>query len=127
MGNTSSFNPVADLGAVITLTAAGAGTTTSAALVNNVSSGVRVVVDITAATAATLTVTIQGHDAASGKNYTILASAALASVATTELTVYPTIAAVTNKIAQDALPNLWNISAVVTGTVTATIGACLLA
>ena len=115
---------------LITLTAAGAGTTNGADMKNPGCRGVQVTVDITAIGGTpTLTVTIQGKDRVSGKYYTLLASAALGSVATTVLRVFPGAAAAANTIANDQVPEDWRVIAVVAGTtpsVTATIGACLI-
>lgn len=132
MSNTSSFNPVADLGAVITLTAAGTGITTSKTLTNNLSSGVCIVINITAESSATFTVTVQGVDAASGAVYPVGKSSSItAAVETMTFTVYPTLSGAgttPNFTAQGILSNFWNIAVDITaGTMTATIGACLLA
>lgn len=117
-----------DTAALVTLTAAGAGTTVSADQVG-MGVGVKLVIDISAVGGTpTLTVTIQGKDIASGKYYPILTSAALALVATTVMTVYPALAAVANLAANDIIPRTWRVSAVVGGVtpaVTATIGASM--
>lgn len=117
-----------DTGTVVTLTAAGAGTTNSADIVG-IGSGLHLVIDITVAGGTpTLTVTIQGKDTASGKYYTILQSAALAAVATTVLRVYPALTAAANLVANDILPRTWRVTALVGGVtpaVTATIGASM--
>jgi len=92
-------------------------------------SGIKVVIDVTAFTGAgAITVTLQGKDMASGKYYTILASAALGAVATTVLTVFPGAAVAANVSANDQLPENWRVSSSLTGagTVTATVGACLM-
>lgn len=117
-----------DVGALVTLAAQGAGTVNSADQTTVATrKGLKLVIDITAVGGTpTLTVTIQGKDAASGKYYTILASAALSAVATTVLTVYPGGPTTANLAANDALPAVWRVQAVVAGTtpsVTATIGA----
>lgn len=86
--------------------------------------GVKVIVDITAITAGSLTVTIRGKDLVSGKTWTLLASAALTTTGTTILTVYPSLTASANAVANDALPETWEVgAAVVTGPITATITA----
>src|SRR5512139_2815028 len=106
-----------DTGALITLAAQGAGTTTSSRFSNLHGKGVKVVVDITTAGGTpTLTVTIRGYDNASGKTFTLLASAALATVATTVLTVYPGAAVTANVSANDHLTAQWDITAVIAGT-----------
>lgn len=121
--NTPAENNT-DAGALLTLTAQGAGTVLGPAMVNAACSGLLLVIDVTTATAMTLTVTVQGFDVASGKFYTILQSAALAAVATTVLTVYPGAPVTANVSVNSPLPRNWRIQAVVTGTsVTATIGA----
>lgn len=126
------LTPVNDTGALITLSAQGAGTTQGNNNRNNLSRGVKVIVNITAisGTAPTLTVTLQGVDVASGALYTILASAALTATGTTVLTVFPGATAAANVAANDALPANWALKAVIGGTgpsVTATIGASVLA
>lgn len=119
-----------DAAALVTLTAAGAGTTNSADQANASGRGAIVVVDITVAGGTpTLTVTIQGKDAASGKYYDILTSTALATVATTALVVYPGITAAANLKVDQPLPRVWRVKAVVAGStpaVTATVGAAVL-
>lgn len=99
---------------------------------NPVCRGVKVVIDITAITGTTpsLTVTIRGRDPMSGKAYTILASAALTATGTVVLTVYPSLVAAANLVANDVLPALWDVLLTVAGTtpaVTATIAASMLA
>ena len=112
-------------------TAAGAGTTQSALLGTNGAAGVKVVVDITAitGTSPTLQVTIQGRDPASGQNWTILASANLTATGLTVLTVYPSLTAVANLVANDAMPPIFQVQWAIGGTspqVTATIGVHLI-
>jgi hypothetical protein len=120
-----------DLGALITLTAAGAGTTNSADQENPSSRGVAVVVDITAKTGTIdLVVTIQKKDRASGKYIDVLASVSLTAVGTTVYLVHPDLTAANNTIAKDILFEVWRVK-VVSGTgsspvITATIGACIL-
>ena len=121
----------ADAAALVTLTAAGAGTTVSADQTNLVGRGVKVVVDITAITGTTptLTVKIQGKDAASGKYYDILSSAALSTVSTVVLEVYPGIANAANATQGLTLPKTWRATCTVGGTtpaVTATVGASVI-
>jgi hypothetical protein len=93
--------------------------------------GLRVVVDATvnAGGSGSITVTIQGKDAVSGKYYTILASAAIVTVTTNVYTVYPSITAVTNTIAQDALPTTWRVIVTANNAnpVTYSVGASYLA
>jgi hypothetical protein len=78
---------------------------------NNGAKGLLVVVDATvnAGGSGSITVTIQGKDVASGKYYTILASAAIVTVTTNQYTVYPTLTASANSIAQAALPHTWRV------------------
>lgn len=119
-----------DTGALITHTAASAGTN-SGDQTNFNGRGLKLVIDVTALTGTTptLTVTIQGKDPVSGKYYTILVSAALAAVATTVLTVYPGLTAAANLTAVDILPRTFRILTAIGGTtpaVTATIGASVI-
>lgn len=119
-----------DIGKVVNITAAGAGTFNTNDLQNVNASGLTVVVDITAitGTSPTLTVTIQGKDVASGKYYTILAGAALTATGTTVMRIYPgIIQANTNVIASLLVPEWFRISYTIGGTtpaVTATVGVC---
>lgn len=115
-------------GALITLAAAAPTTTNSADQTNANGRGVQVTVDITAIATQTVTVNIQGKDTASGKYYTLLASSALASVATTVLSLYPGDAVSANLSASNVLPKTWRVQAVgaVGGTVTLTVGACVI-
>jgi hypothetical protein len=122
----------ADVGALITLAGAGAGTTNSVDQVNNGSRGVSVIINISAKSGTISdVVNIQTKDVGSGIYTTLLSSAALSAVATTRLVVYPTITAVTNSIAQDCLGEVWRVQIVCgtgsTPSTTCTIGACLLA
>lgn len=120
-----------DTGAMLTLTAQGAGTVLSNDQLNRAGMGIKLVIDITAitGTSPTLTVTLQGKDTASGKYYNMLASAALSAVGTTVLTLFPGAAVSANVSANDILPRNFRVQAVVGGTtpaVTATIGASLI-
>lgn len=119
----------AETGALITHTAASAGTN-GTDQTNYGARGLKVIVDITAITGTTptLTVTIQGKDPTSGKYYTLLASAALSTVSTTVLTVYPALTAAANVTANDVLPKTWRVITAIGGTtpaVTATVAASL--
>jgi hypothetical protein len=115
------------LGALLTLTAQGAGTLTSPDQSGRQHDGLELVVNISAQTGTpNTTITIEGKDEVSGNYYTVLASAALAAVATTVLRVFPDSAVTANLAANAALPKVWRVKAVVAGTspvVTATIGA----
>lgn len=110
--------------ALITYTAAGAGTTTSDQYCHG--KGLLLFIDITAVGGTpTLTVTLQGRSP-SGVYYTILASAALSAVALTVLKVYPALTAAANSVANDLIPETYRISSVIGGTtpsITATIHA----
>lgn len=134
------YDPVADVmrdeegnyntAALVSLSAAGVGTTNGADQANVNARGVQVVVDITAisGTAPTLTVKLQGKDAASGKYYDLLTSAALSATGTTLLTLYPGAAATANVSSPQVLPATWRVIGTVGGTtpaVTATVGASL--
>lgn len=119
-----------DTGALVTHTAASAGTT-SADQVNYNGRGLKLVIDVTAitGTSPTLTVTIQGKDTASGKYYTLLASAALTATGTTVLEVYPGVGVTANVSASTTLPRTWRVSTAIDGTtpaVTATIAASVI-
>lgn len=120
----------ADLGALVTLTAAAAGV--NGADRPNVSCrGIKLAINISAITGTTptLTVTLQGKDTVSGNYYTILASAALNGTGETILTVYPGLTASANVVANDVLPTTWRVITAIGGTtpsVTATVSAMLL-
>lgn len=121
-----------DLGAVITLTAAGAGTTNSPDLTNNGGRGLVATLDITAKSGTIdVVVNIQIKDQASGKYTTLLASASKTAVSTTRLVVYPTITASANLIAQDVINEVFRVQVVSgagsTPSFTATVGVCILA
>lgn len=122
---------VRDLGALISLVAAGAGTTGSADQVNPSSRGVRVTVDLTKNSGTiSVVVNIYSKDVASGKYVLRLASAALTATGTTEYIVHPDIAAAANVSAQNFIGEVWKVEVVSgTGTTpnfTATVGACLI-
>lgn len=120
-----------DLGAVITLTNAGAGTTNSADLQNNNCRGVAVTLDITAKTGTIdVVVNVQIKDRASGKYTTLLSSASKTATGTTRIVVYPTITASANLIAQDIINEVFRVGVVSgagsTPVFTATVGVCLI-
>ena len=75
--------------------------------------GIRVATDIqlNAGSSGSITVNIYEHDANNNKRL-LLASAALTAVAKTYLTVYPTITASNNVIAQDAVGRFFSIDVV---------------
>jgi hypothetical protein len=116
-----------DLGALITLTADGAGTVNSATQENFGDHGVTIGVNITAVGGTpTLNVNIYGLDGVSNQKYLLLGSVALTAVGFTQLTVYPGIVPAANVAANSVLPSKWFVQTVVAGTtpaVTATIGA----
>jgi hypothetical protein len=122
---------VRDMGALIALTAAGAGTTNGADQVNPSSRGVRVTVDLTKNSGTIdVVVTIQNKDPASGKYVDLLSSASLTGTGTTTYTVHPDLAASANVAAKDFITEQWRVK-VVSGAgsspnFTATVGACLL-
>lgn len=120
-----------DLGALITLAAAGAGTTLSSDQVNPSSRGVAVIVDITAKSGTIdVVVTIQKKDSASGKYIDVLSSVSLTATGTTVYLMHPDLTAVGNSIAKDILFEVWRVKVVCgagsTPSCTATIGAVLL-
>jgi len=71
--------------------------------------GLVVYVSMTAVGTGSITMTIQGKDPTSAVYYTILAGAAVITNVFNVYRVYPTITAVSNAIAQDALPAVWRI------------------
>ena len=111
-------------GALITYAAAGAGTTTSDQHAQ--AKGLLLYIDITAVGGTpTLTVTLQGRSP-TGVYHTILASAALSATGLTVLKVYPGLTAAANSVANDIIPEVYRVSAVIAGgtpSVTATIHA----
>lgn len=130
---------VYDLGvSLVTLAAAGAGTTYSSDSgqrgkneVNTSSRGVRVVVDLTK-TSGTLdiVVTIQSYDKATDNYIDRLASASLTATGVTELIVHPDLTAAANSIAKNFIGEEWRVK-VVSGTGSSPvfgleIGACYL-
>ncbi len=131
MGTPVTIDNTQNFPSLVTLTAAGAGTTNSADQTNPGARGVVVVADITAATGTiAVTVSIQGKDAASGKYYTLLTSASLTGTGTTVLTVYPGLTPAANVTVSNVLPSTWRVVVVsgpgVTPAVTMTVGACLI-
>lgn len=119
-----------NLGNIITLTAAGSGSTTGTVQDGSNGRGILLFVNISAisGTTPTLTVTLKGLDP-NGNAYTILASSALNATGLTVLKVYPALTAAANAVANDVLPVSWRIDTTIGGTtpsVTATISANLL-
>jgi hypothetical protein len=89
----------------------------------NPRAALRLAIDIGAITGS-LTVTMLGYDNSSGATWTVIASAALSSTGLTRIEVGPYIAASANAIAQDYAPVFYQVlCTIVTGPVTATIGA----
>lgn len=121
--------PTSDVGALISLVNAGNVTVSSPDQNNTFSRGLIATVNLSNVVAGTVTVKIQGKDVASGKYYDLLDSAALAGNGTTELTVYPGVAASANVAANSPLPAVWRATAVVSasGNITGTVGASVIA
>ena len=122
---------VQDLGALITLTAAGAGTTTGPVQYNTSSRGMRAVVNLTK-NSGTIDVTLNIYtiDKASGQAILRLASVSLTATGVTEYIVHPDLTAAANTIAKNFIGEQWRcdiVSGVGTSPVfTLTVGACLL-
>lgn len=86
--------------------------------------GMRVTINVTALTAgASLTFTINARPGLSGATVALLASAAVTATGVTTLVIYPTITAVSNSIAQTALPDAWNMTTTVADTKSVTWSA----
>lgn len=120
-----------DTGALVTLTAAGAGTTNSADQINTSGRGVVVVANISASSGTiAVTVAVQGKDTASGQYYSLLTSASQTGTGTTVLTVYPGATPATNTAVSLPLPRTWRVQVVsgtgVTPSVTMTVGASVI-
>lgn len=117
--------------ALITLTAAGAGTTDSPDQLNLYGKGAVVGINISAKSGTiAVTVAIQGKDVASGQYYQICQSASLTTAAFTTLTTYPGTTAASNVDCTAPLPTTWRVE-VVSGTgsspsVTMTVGASVI-
>jgi 2-keto-3-deoxy-galactonokinase len=117
--------------ALVTLTAAGAGTTDSPDQYNAFSSGAIVGVNISAKTGTiSVTVAIQGKDIASGQYYQLCQTAALTAAGFVTLMVHPGLTAAANTVCNVPLPPTWRVE-VVSGTgttpaVTMTVGAALI-
>jgi hypothetical protein len=117
---------------LITLTAAGAGTTNSADFYNPYGKGVVLGINISAKSGTiAVVVNIQGKDAISSQYYTICSSASLTSAAFTTLTTYPGMSPLVANVSCAApLPATWRAQ-VVSGTgttpsVTMTVGASVI-
>lgn len=114
----------------LTILASGARTTTQTGSDQSSAGyrGVKVVLDVTTPGTGSITLTIQAKDAASGKYYTLLAGAAVTTTTTNVYTVYPTITAVSNVIAQDVLTSTWRVlvTANNANSMTYSVGAALL-
>ena len=126
-GAVQAITPLTrDLGKLVTLTAAGAGTTNSADQSGYNVSRIVCVFNQSAHTGTpSTTFTVQGKDAASGLYYTLLTSAAITADATpTAVHVGAGIASAANTGAGVMIPRFWRVSTTVGGTtpgVTATI------
>lgn len=126
---------VKDIGTILSLDDAGAGTTLSSTARGNEknasSRGVRVVVDLTKNSGTIdVVVTIRSYDKGSGKYIDRLSSASLTSTGTTEYIVHPDLTAAANTIAKNFIGEEFDVK-VVSGAGTspnfdATISACLL-
>ena len=112
---------VFDLGAsLVTLTAAGAGTTYSTDStqrkkneVNTSSRGLRLVVKLTKNSGTIdVVVTIQSYDKATGEYIDRLASASLTATGVTELIVHPDLTGAANSIAKNFLGEEWRVKVV---------------
>lgn len=116
---------------LVTLTAAGAGTTNSADLQNPYGRGTVLGINITAKSGTiAVVVNVQGKDFASGQYYTIASSASLTAAGFTTLTVYPGATTTANVAVSAPLPATWRVQ-VVSGTgstpsVTMTVGASVI-
>jgi hypothetical protein len=119
-----------DAGAIVRLSAQGAGTVTSSAQTNYDARGLVCVFDQSAHTGTpSTTYSIQFQDAASAAWIALLTSAAISSDTTpTTLSIYPGGPATSNAAANAPLPRVWRVSVTVAGTspaVTATVGCNL--
>lgn len=111
---------------LLTFTADSTASTNSLDQTNANCRGIMVFINVASITG-TLTVTLQGKDPFGGIYYTLLASAAIAAPGNVQMTVYPGVLAATNLAANVPLPSTWRVvAAIVTGPVTATIGAVLI-
>lgn len=116
---------------IVTLTAAGAGTTNSDDQTNLYGRGVVVFANISAKSGTiAVTVSVQGKDPVSGEYYTILTSASLTATGFTTLTIYPGATATSNVSASEPLPLTWRVQVVsgtgVTPSVTMTVAASVI-
>lgn len=124
-GNTNST------AALVTLTAAGAGTTNSDDQTNYYGKGAVLGINISAKSGTiAVTVAIQGKDFVSGQYYTICQSASLTSAAFSTLSTYPGQTTTANVACALPLPLTWRVQ-VVSGTgstpsVTMTVGASVI-
>lgn len=125
-GEASPVDANTSYASYITLTAAGAGTTTGFDVTNSQYGQLLVFINVTAitGTSPTLTVTIHSKDPASSATYDLLVSVAIGATGLTVLQVGPGITAAVNSAVARAVPTYWHASATVAGTtpaVTATI------
>ena len=116
---------------LVTLTAAGAGTTDSPDQLNLYGRGLQLGINISAKTGTiAVVVAVQGKDIASGQYYAVCTSASLTAAAFTLMTVYPGTTAATNTDCNAPLPSVWRVE-VVSGTgstpaVTMTVAASVI-
>lgn len=115
----------------LTLVAAAAQTINGNDFTSMQNIGMKLVIDVTAISGTTpgVAFVIEGKDPTSGKYYTILSSAVISAVSTVVLNVFPGLTAVANLKADDIIPTVWRVKAVVTGSgvgLTATVNATLL-
>ena len=134
--NTSQLGQVytrtnRDLGALITLTSAGAGTTNSDLQYNTGGRGVSVVVDLTKNSGTIdVVVTIQTYDPAGANYIDRLSSVSLTATGVTEYIVHPDLTAAANSITKNFIREQWRVQLVsgagVSPNFTCTVGACTL-
>jgi hypothetical protein len=120
-----------DTPALVTLTAAGAGTTNSADQFNRWGRGLQLGINISAKSGTiAVTVSVQGKDIASGTYYPICTSASLTAAGFTNVTVFPGTTPAANTDCNVPLSATWRVQVIsgagVTPSVTMTVGASLI-
>lgn len=124
---TPSINPTQDIGPLITMAAAVAGTIVGNKQSNSKGRGVTVSANVTAITGS-IVVNIYADDDASGGKKLLLASASIAGTGFTQYVVYPGTVAAANLVANMPLPASWHVEVVITtGPCTGTISASVTA
>ena len=104
---------VLDVGALINLAAAGAGTTTGAVQYNTSSRGLRVVAKLTKNSGTIdVTINIYSIDKATGAAILRLASVSLTANGTTEYIISPDLTAAANSIAKNFIGEQWRVDVV---------------